>query len=106
MNAYTLKKKLNLIEWNTAITKADYEALFTKTNEKVRFTFNGWDGKSYDGEARNARVIRTNIAGYEDVKFIKVGNHLCYIDEESLVTEKATGESNPEAEWLVEVKRG
>ena len=106
MNAYTMRENLNLIEWNTAITKEDFEALFTRTREKVRFTFNGWDGKSYDGEARNASVIRTNIEGYETVRFIKVGNHLCYIDEESLVEEKATGEKNPEAEWLVEVKRG
>ena len=106
MNAYALRENLNLIDYNTAITREDFETLFKRTNERVRFTFNGWDGKSYDGESRTARVIRTNIEGFEAVRFIKVGNHLCYIDEDSNVIEKATGESHPEAEWLVEVKRG
>ena len=106
MNAYALRNSFELKDYNTAITKEDFERNFTKTTEKVTFTFNGWDGKSYDGESRSARVIRTKIAGYEDVRFIKVGNHLCYIDEDSLVLEKATGEKHPEVEWLVEVKRG
>ena len=56
-------------------------------------------------ESRNASVYRTDFAGYEDARFIKVGNHLCYIDEERSILEKATGESHPEAEWLVEVKK-
>ena len=106
MNAYAMKRNLELREANTAITREEFETHFYKTAERVTFTFNGWDGKSYDGESRTARVIRTRIAGYETVRFIKVGNHLCYIDEESLVTEKATGEKHPEAEWLVEVQRG
>ena len=105
-NIYRLRNELDLIDYNTAITREDFEAHFTKTREKVRFTFNGWDGKSYDGESRNASVYRTDFAGYEEARFIKVGNHLCYIDEDHLVLEKATGESHPEAEWLVEVKRG
>ena len=104
-NAYHMRKEFNLREYNTAITREDFEAHFTKTAESVRFTFNGWDGKSYDGESRNAKVYRTNIAGYEGIRFIKVGKHLCYIDEDSSVLEKATGESHPEAEWLVEVLR-
>lgn len=32
---------------------------FTKTNRKVRITFGGWDGKSYNGEGKNM-VIYTN----------------------------------------------
>ena len=56
-----------------------------------------------NGESRKARVYRTSIKGYENVRFIKVGKALCYIDEESLILEKATGESHPEAEWLVDV---
>ena len=104
-NTYTLRNQLNLIDYNTAITREDFEQHFTKTREKVRFTFSGWDGKSYDGESRNASVYRTDFEGYEDARFIKVGNHLCYIDEESSILEKATGESHPEAEWLVEVKK-
>ena len=105
MNAYELRNHFKLGNYNTSITKEAFEAAFTKTKESIRFTFNGWDGKSYDGESRNARVIRTNIPGYEDLKLIKVGKHLCYIDESNLVTEKATGEQHPEAEWLVEVER-
>ena len=104
-NAYELRNYFFLEDYNTAITREDFEAHFTKTREKVRFTFNGWDGKSYDGESRNASVYRTDFAGYEDARFIKVGNHLCYIDEDSSIHEKATGESHPEAEWLVEVKK-
>ncbi len=50
-------------------------------------------------------MIRTNLPGYEVVRLIKVGKHLCYIDEERLITEKATGEKHPEAGWLVEVER-
>ena len=105
MNAYALRNSFNLKEWGTEITRDDFEANFKTTNEKVTFTFNGWDGKSYDGESRRATVYKTEIAGYEDVRFIKVGKHLCYIDEDSSVLEKATGESHPEAEWLVEVLR-
>lgn len=102
-NIYALRNAFTLREHNTAITRADFEAHFTKTKERIEFTFNGWDGKSYDGESRKARVYRTSIKGYENVRFIKVGKALCYIDEESLILEKATGESHPEAEWLVDV---
>ena len=104
-NAYAMRNSMDLRNYNTAISRNDFEAHFTKTRESIRFTFNGWDGKSYDGEARNARVYRTNIKGFEEVKLVKVGKHLCYIDEENLITEKATGEKHPAAEWLVEVER-
>ncbi len=98
-----MRNELNLREYNTAITHEDFEKHFTKTKEKVRFTFNGWDGKSYDGESRNASIYRTNIQGYEDARFVKVGKGLHYIDEDYLVIEKMTGEKHPEAEWLVDV---
>ena len=104
-NAYAMRNLMELGNYNTSITREAFEAHFTKTKESIRFTFNGWDGKSYDGESRSAGVYRTDIEGYGDAKFIKVGKHLCYIDEESLVLEKATGEKHPEAEWLVEVLR-
>ena len=77
----------------------------SKTKEKVTFTFNGWDGKSYDGEIRTASVYRTSIPGFESVRLIKVGKGLHYIDEDRMVVEKATGESHPEASWLVDVKK-
>ncbi|MBP3802547.1 MAG: hypothetical protein J6I76_01430 [Oribacterium sp.] len=102
-NIYQMRNEFTLREYNTAITREDFEKHFNKTREKVRFTFAGWDGKSYDNESRSASVYRTDIKGYEDVRFIKVGKHLHYIDEESLRVEKATDESLPEAEWLVDV---
>lgn len=104
-NLYQMRNAFSLREYNTAITRADFEAHFTKTRESVRFTFNGWDGKSYDGESRRATVYRTSIKGFEDVRLVKVGKGLHYIDEDRMVTEKATGESHPEASWLVNVKR-
>lgn len=102
---YTLRNEFILRNYNTAITRADFEAHFTKTKERIEFTFNGWDGKSYDGESRRAYIYRTDIPGYEEARFIKVGKSLHYIDEESSVLEKATGIFHKEAEWLVDVER-
>lgn len=105
MNPYTVRNHLNLTDHSTTITREDFERLFCKTAESITFTFNGWDGKSYDGESRRGYVYRTVIESYEDVRFIKVGNGLHYIDEDSSITEKATGIAHKEAEWLVDVKR-
>ena len=105
MNPYELRKHFTLLDYNTAISREDFENNFRRTAERVTFSFNGWDGKSYDGETRTARVYRTTIKGYEDVRFIKVGKHLCYIDENSDILEKATGITHKEAEWLIEVQR-
>ena len=104
-NAYTLRTHFFLEDYNTAILREDFERFFTKTKEKFTFTFNGWDGKSYDGESRSASVYRTSIPGFENVRLIKVGKGLHYIDEDRMVVEKATGESHPEASWLVDVKK-
>ena len=102
-NIYTLRNAFELKNYNTAISRADFETHFTKTKERIEFTFNGWDGKSYDGESRRAYVYRTDIEGYEDARFVKVGKGLHYIDEDSSVLEKATGVSHKEAEWLVDI---
>ena len=104
-NAYTMRNLMELGNYNTSITREAFEAHFTKTKESVRFTFNGWDGKSYDGESRKARVLRTSIPGYEGIRFIKVGKSLHYIMEDEMRVEKTTGESHPEASWLVDVER-
>ena len=104
-NIYALRNAFTLREHNTAITRADFEAHFTKTKERIEFTFNGWDGKSYDGETRRACVYRTDMEGYREVRFVKVGKGLHYIDEDSSVLDKATGECHKEAEWLVDVLR-
>ena len=102
-NAYELRNHFFLEDYNTAITREDFDRFFTKTRESIRFTFNGWDGKSYDGESRKATVYRTDIEGYEEARFVKVGKHLHYIDEDSSILEKATGEYHKEASWLVDV---
>ena len=102
---YETRNQMELHDYGCAITRAYFEAHFTKTRAYVRFTFAGWDGKSYDGESRSARVYHSDLPGLENVRLIKVGKHLCYIDEESSRLEKATGEYHPEAEWLVEVDR-
>jgi hypothetical protein len=104
-NIYQLRNEFTLREYNTAISREDFEKHFTRTREKVRFTFAGWDGKSYDNESRSASVYRTDIQGYEDARFIKIGKHLHYIMEDELRVEKATGEAHPEASWLVDVLR-
>jgi hypothetical protein len=101
MNAYTMRNLMELGNYNTSITREAFEAHFTKTKESVRFTFNGWDGKSYDGESRNAKVIRTDYPGYEEVRLIKVGNHLCYIDEESVFLRRPPARSTwKQSGWL------
>ena len=105
MSAFTLRKHFELLDYSTAITREAFEANFTKTKEMVTFTFNGWDGKSYNGESRNAYVYRTTVEGFESFKFVKVGKGLHVIDEDYMVTEKATGESHPEADWFIDVRR-
>ena len=105
MNAYELRNSFNLKEWNTAVTREEFEANFKASKEKVTFTFNGWDGKSYDGESRTATVYRTTIEGFEEGRLIKVGKGLHYIEEDTEVLEKATGEYHKRASWLVDVRR-
>ena len=105
MYAYKMRDLMELGNYNTTITRETFETHFTKTKENIRFTFNGWDGKSYDGESRNAKIIRTDLPGDEEVRLIKVGKHLCYIEEDWLITEKATGEQHPVASWLVDIER-
>ncbi len=104
-NIYALRNHFELHEYNTAITRADFEAHFKVTKEKVTFTFNGWDGNSYHGESRTARVYRTDVKGYEDARFIKVGKGLHYIEDDRQILEEATGETHPSAGWLVNVMR-
>ena len=105
MNAYEIRNHLPLRTYNTSITRSDFEAHFYKTKESIRFTFGGWDGKSYDGARRKAKVYRTNIPGYEEVRLVKVGKGLHYIEEDHEVLEKATGEFHKRASWLVDIER-
>ena len=99
------RTKFSLYEHDTAITRADFEANFTRTAERVRFTFNGWDGKSYNGESRMANVYRTSVEGYKDVRFVKVGKSVHCVDEDSSVIEQSSGMANPDVRWVVNVLR-
>lgn len=101
-NIWSLREEFKLID-HIAISRETFERSFTKTKERITFTFNGWDGKSYDGESRNAYVYRTNVPGYEDARFVKVGKGLHYIEEDHEIVEKATGIAHKEASWLVDV---
>ena len=106
MTNYELRHSLNLIGENRiAISREDFESLFTKTAESIEFTFQGWDGKSYDGESRRARILRTNLPGCENAKFIKVGKSVHMVLENELRIELATGISHPTVGWVVDVAR-
>jgi len=102
---YELRNSFILGDYNTSISREDFERAFTRTKESITFTFNGWDGKSYHGESRKARVIRCSLPGYEDGIFVKVGKALHWIDTDSMVTEEATGEEHPEADWVIDIRR-
>lgn len=103
-SSWTLTQELtNLTLDRVTIPRAVFESLFTPTKNKVTFTFNGWDGKSYDGESRSAKILTCRLQGYEEFKFIKVGKAVHMIDENTLVLEKATGEKNPSTHWIIDV---
>jgi len=105
MNTYKFRNRFQLQRYNTSITREAFESSFYRTPESVTFTFNGWDGKSYDGDARTARVWHTNLEGNEADEFVKVGKALFYIDRERQVREKSTGIKHPTAWWLMDVER-
>ena len=102
---YELRNSFILGDHNTSISREDFERALTRTKESITLTFNGWDGKSYHGESRKARVIRCSLPGYEDGIFVKVGKALHWIDTDSMVIEKATGEEHPEADWVIDIRR-
>ena len=104
-NAWEITKELNLIN-KIAITKEDFEAAFIKTKERIEYTFNGWDGKSYNGESRTGYTYRTDLPGYEDCRFIKVGKGLHAIDNNHLVLNQETGEHNPTTSWVADIIKG
>lgn len=105
-NIYEMRNEFTLREYNTAIIRADFEANFIKTKERIRFTFQrlGWKKLRWRKPQQPA-VYRTCIKGYEKARFIKVGKGLHYIDEDRSILEKATGEYHKEASWLVDVLR-
>ena len=84
---------------------------FVKTNEKIEITFNGWDGKSYDGEARKMNVWVCDK--YPDKKFVytrssflRIGGSYkvdCFhIVTNNMIIEKATGIAHPEVSFYTD----
>ena len=104
MKIKDLLDRFKLLDYNTAITREDFETFFRRTNEKVTFSFNGWDGKSYNGESRTAYVYRSTINGFEEIRFIKVGKSLHSVEDKA-VLEKATGEYHNGVSWFIDVLR-
>ena len=89
---------------------------FVKTSKRVEVTFNGWDGRSYDGETRKMNVwVSDKHPGKQFVYLRKGGferwqNGTYKIDAvfevtDNMVVEKATGIAHPEVElfWYEEV---
>lgn len=82
---------------------------FTKTNEKVEITFNGWDGKSYNGETRKMNIWVCDV--HPGKKFVHIrksftgcdGNYKadCFmLVTDNMVVEKTTGIAHPEADYF------
>lgn len=82
---------------------------FVKTNEKIEITFNGWDGKSYDGEARKMNVWTCDA--HPGKKFVYIRKSFQGIDDsykadcfhvvtDNMVIEKATGIAHPEVDYF------
>lgn len=104
-NAFTLRKQFELRNFNTSITRADYDTNFRVASETVEFSFGGWDGKSYNGETRKARIVRCLIPGYEEFRYVKVGKAVHLIEDDYEVLEKATGLYHCGCSWMFDVER-
>ena len=104
MKIKDLLDRFKLMHYRTAITREDFETYFRRTNEKITFSFNGWDGKSYNGESRTAYVYRSTINGFGEIRFIKVGKSLHSVEDKT-VLEKATGEYHNGVSWFIDVLR-
>lgn len=55
MTRTQLTENFILGDYNTSISREDFERCFHKTKEKIRFTFGGWDGKVTTAKAESAR---------------------------------------------------
>ncbi len=87
-----------------------------KTNEKIEITFNGWDGKSYNGESRKMNVWVSNThpekkfvykrqGGFESWQNGKYKADCIFEVTDEMILNTETGEYHPEVElyWSVEV---
>ena len=94
-----------LTDFNTTISKGDFELYFYRTKDTVDFTFDGWDGKSYNGESRRARVWMCNCESFKTGRFVKVGKGFHLLLDDELVEEKATGKKHQTTYWVFNVAR-
>lgn len=89
---------------------------WVKTKEVIEVTFNGWDGKSYDGESRKMNVWTSDRHPNKKFVYMRKGgfeswqNGTYKIDAifevtDKMILNKKTGKYNPEVElyWFEEV---
>lgn len=89
---------------------------WVKTKEKIEVTFNGWDGKSYNGESRVMNVWASEAHPEKKFVYKRQGGFESWqggtykIDAvfevtDNMIVNKITGESHPEVElfWYTEV---
>ena len=83
---------------------------FVKTSEKIEITFNGWDGKSYDGETRKMNVwvhplhqgkkfVNKKQGGFQRIDGSHYRIDAFFEVTDNMVVEKATGIAHPEVEY-------
>lgn len=83
---------------------------FTKTKERIEVTFNGWDGKSYDGETERMFVwthpkmpgkkfVNKRKGGFERIDGTHYSIDAFFVVTDNMVVEKATGVAHPEVDY-------
>ena len=83
---------------------------FVKTSEKVEVTFNGWDGKSYNGETRKMAVwtcdkmpgkkfVNARKGGFQQFDGKRYSIDAFFVVTDNMVVEKATGIAHPEVDY-------
>jgi len=105
MTSSELRTHFTRMNNNTTISKKDFEHLFYRTNDSIDFTFNGWDGKSYGGESRHARIWQCSVFGFLTCQFVKVGKSIHMVDDNGWAVELATGKKHHTVSWLIDVDR-
>jgi len=91
---------------------------FTKTREKMDVTFNGWDGKSYNGESQRLTVwvhprhpgkkfVNKRKGGFERYDGSHYSIDAFFEITNNMIVEKATGIEHPEVDYFCseEIKR-
>lgn len=88
-----------------------------KTSEKIEVTFNGWDGKSYDGESKKMNVwvdekfhpgkkfVYKRQGGFQSIQNGTYKIDAIFEITDNMILNKKTGEYHPEVEyfWSAEV---